>query len=104
MASEITSSAEFARYFKKMPDADPLKKELQEVFIISKDNHGAGTRISRDRWPKSYIKKYDITCLWKYNLSGGWRLIYTTYVDDNITRIAMIEVFPHKEYERRFGY
>lgn len=63
-----------------------------------------GTPIPKKLIPKSYIKKYRITNLWKYNLPGAWRLIYSV-IGDEVNIISIIlEWLPHKKYERKFGY
>ena len=63
-----------------------------------------GIKIKKQQWPKEYIKKYEITNLWKYDLPNGWRLIYTIESDDVKIMNIVLEWFSHKEYERRFHY
>ncbi|MBT7902520.1 hypothetical protein HN587_01565 [Candidatus Woesearchaeota archaeon] len=54
--------------------------------------------------PEIYIKKYEITNVWKYNLPCGWRLIYSIVKDEIIVSGLVIEWFDPKSYERRFKY
>jgi len=50
------------------------------------------------------IKKYKISNLWKYDLTNGWRLIYTIESDEIRIISIILEWFDHKNYEKRFGY
>lgn len=100
----ITGVMEFNKYFANLYETDPLKKELRAVFEMLKNNPLSGTKIPHDLWPKTYKKKYKITNLWKYDLSGSWRLVYTFTTEVDFKSIGMLEVFSHKEYAKRFGY
>lgn len=56
-------------------------------------------------FPKEYIKKYCINNLWKYDLSNGWRLLYTVTAENEVELIsAILEWFNHKDYEKRMKY
>jgi len=64
----------------------------------------SGTKIQKRIWPKTYVKKYGINNLWKYDLPNGWRIIYTIKTDEVMILNVILEWFDHKEYERRFNY
>jgi len=63
-----------------------------------------GIPIRKNRIPYKYIEKYKVTNLWKINLSGYWRLIYTI----NTTQVKIInlvlDIFDHKKYNKLFKY
>ena len=63
-----------------------------------------GVKIPRKLWPRGYIKNYQIKNLWKYDLPDGWRLIYSIFENEIMILNLILEWFPHKEYERMFGY
>jgi len=63
-----------------------------------------GVKISKKLWSKGYIKNYKIKNLWKYDLPDGWRLIYSIFEDKLMIINLILEWFPHKKYEKRFGY
>lgn len=67
-------------------------------------NPSCGIKIPKRLWPNEYIRRYEITNLWKYNLPGAWRLIYTIQTNDVMILSIILEWFSHKEYERRFKY
>lgn len=63
-----------------------------------------GIQIPKRLIPKEYQKKHAIDNLWKYNLPGAWRLIYTIERQDILIIAIVLEWLPHEEYERRFKY
>lgn len=63
-----------------------------------------GVQIPKDLIPAYYKKRAKINNLWKFNLAGGWRLIYSI-INDKVVIISIIfEWFSHPDYEKRFGY
>ena len=77
---------------------------IQRAIDDLKKDPMCGTKISKSLWPKSYINKYHITNLWKYDLPNSWRLIYTILEDKVMILNVILEWFSHKQYERKFGY
>jgi len=69
-----------------------------------KNSPTCGKKIQKKLWPKEYIKKYQITNLWKYDLPNGWRLIYTIETNEIKIMSIILEWFDHKEYSKRFKY
>jgi Txe/YoeB family toxin of Txe-Axe toxin-antitoxin module len=81
-----------------------LHKHIKQALDNLKENAYSGIHIPAKLIPKIYIKKYEITNLWKYDLPRGWRIIYTIG-NEGIEVISLIlEWMDHKEYERRFNY
>lgn len=55
--------------------------------------------------PKRLIpKEYDVNNLWKYNLPGAWRLLYSVENQQICVVSIILEWMNHKEYERKFKY
>jgi hypothetical protein len=77
---------------------------IQRAISDLKKNPICGVKITRKLWPRGYIKKYNIKNLWKYNLPDGWRLIYSILEDKLMIINLILEWFPHKDYEKKFGY
>ena len=69
-----------------------------------KKDPASGTKIQKRIWPKTYIQKYGINNLWKYDLPNGWRVIYTIKTDEVMILNVILEWFDHKAYEKRFHY
>ena len=81
-----------------------LYEFIERAIDDLKKNPMCGVKIPRKLWPKGYIKNYQINNLWKYGLPDGWRLIYSIFEDKLMIINLILEWFPHKEYERKFGY
>lgn len=61
-------------------------------------------KLPQELWPEQYTRKYGIRNLYKCNLSGGWRLIYTVESSKIEIVSILLEWLDHTEYNRRFGY
>lgn len=78
--------------------------QLQEAFTVLEKNGFSGIQIKKRLIPKIYMKTFKMHNLWKYNLSGGWRLIYSIENQGDLIVAIIVEWLSHKEYEERFGY
>ena len=77
------------------------KKIYQKIL----ENAFCGIQFPKDLIPKEYIKKYEINNLWKYNLPGAWRLLYTITTPNKIEIISVVlDWMNHKDYERLFKF
>lgn len=77
---------------------------LERATDDLKKNPLCGMKIPKSLWPADYTKKYAIDNLWKYDLPGAWRLVYTIARDEIRIMAIILEWFDHKNYEKRFGY
>ncbi|MEM5815736.1 MAG: hypothetical protein QXL14_01680 [Candidatus Aenigmatarchaeota archaeon] len=91
--------------FEKLKEKDPtLHKFIARAINDLKENPFCGIAIPKRLIPKFYIQRYGINNLWKYNLPGAWRLLYSI-AGNRVSIIAIIlEWLSHKEYERKFKY
>lgn len=80
--------------------AESLRAAIQQL----KHDSLCGIKIPRELWPAEYVRRYGIDNLRKYNLSDGWRLIYTLVGDEVEIISVLLEWFDHKGYAKRFGY
>ncbi len=87
----------------KAEDAE-IYRSLNEVFDALALDAFCGIQVPKRQIPKSYIARYGIDNLWKYNFHKNWRLMYSVAGDGKNVIALIIEWLPHKEYERRFGY
>ena len=88
-----------------------LKKSRSEDRRLLKWIEGALEDIERDctngiQIPKRLVpKKYcSLDSLYKYDLPGGWRLLYTVITAEDSVQAIVLEWLPHRKYERLFGY
>jgi hypothetical protein len=77
-----------------------LKKEL-----IKSDPH-YGNPIAKALIPKQYIKKFEITNLFRIELPNYWRMLYTLRNGETEIEIIafIIDIIDHQEYNKTFGY
>jgi hypothetical protein len=105
------------------PEAEEVYKYLNEHAVHSKRemaflnaikrkieliraNPYYGDSIPKKLIPKEYRAKYDITNLFRLELPGYWRMLYTlTAGESQIEIIAFVlHIIDHKTYDRKFGY
>ena len=91
--------------FDSLPEDDFVRKSIIKAIKDLKQNAFAGIHVPKRLIPKEYIRNYGINNLWKYNMSKGWRLLYTVTSGNEVELIsAILEWLGHKEYERKFKY
>ena len=94
--------------FEKLKTGKHEEKQLYEFIDRAKQdlrsNPQGYTRIPNRIIPKTYITKYGINNLWKYDLPNAWRLLYTITGTEIMILSVVLEWMSHKDYEKRFGY
>jgi len=91
--------------FKKLKRDDlKMYNFIVRAFEDIEKNAFCGIQIPKKLIPKDYLKKYDVKNLWKYNLPGAWRLIYSLKGSNLLIFSIILEWMDHKEYEKRFKY
>ena len=63
-----------------------------------------GTHIPRRNISKAVINRYGTDRLWKVDLVGYWRMIYTITGDEVKIIAFVLEFMDHKKYDNVFGY
>ena len=69
----------------------------------------AGTFVSAARVPKATVRRWEarvgrVTNLYKLDLPGAWRALYTIGTDGPLRVVLVLEILSHKDYERVLGY
>ena len=81
-----------------------LWKGIQRSFDLIHDNPFYGRNAKKKQIPEYYLNKYDIKNLFVVDLPLFWRMIYTLE-SDRVEVIAFIlDIFNHKDYNKRFGF
>ena len=93
-----------ANFVSSLESDSHLRQIVDKALDVLKENMFAGQLIEKKKFPKSYIQKYGITNLYKYNLDRSNRLTYTLVADASGIAVVVLEILNHKEYEKRFGY
>jgi len=65
----------------------------------------AGDNIRRDLIPRDLRRRFGVENLWRAELPGGWRLLYTIVARVDVRpEVRILRILTHKEYDRLFGY
>lgn len=88
----------------KKSENQMLLKSLQRALGILRSNPFAGIHVKKSLIPKKYIKNYDASNLWKFDLSNFWRMIYTVTGNDVEIISFILDIIDHKTYNKIFGY
>lgn len=89
-----------------------LLKSIDDKIAILKNDYDIGIHIPKNRIGQKYLVQYEVTNLWKINLSGGWRMIYTlkqpqrdnTEVEILTIWLDVLDLISHNEYDKIFKY
>ncbi|MCW6160599.1 MAG: hypothetical protein LVQ97_00210 [Candidatus Micrarchaeales archaeon] len=89
-----------------------LLKSIDNKIAILKVDYDYGIHIPKKNVAQKYISLYEVTNLWKVNLSGAWRMIYTikqpqredTEVEILSIWLDVLDIIDHEEYDKIFGY
>jgi hypothetical protein len=81
-----------------------LLNGIQRAFDLMEDNPFYGRNAKKKQIPHYYATRYNASNLFIVNLPQFWRMIYTLE-SNKIEIIAFVlDIFTHKEYDKRFGY
>ena len=81
-----------------------LLKSIKAKIEILKSNPQYGVQIPKNRIPKEYKMLYEVSNLWKVNLSKSWRMIYTIRGSSVEIVSFVLDIIDHKTYEKKFRY
>ncbi|MDP7116411.1 MAG: hypothetical protein QF632_02735 [Candidatus Woesearchaeota archaeon] len=82
-----------------------FKAVNQKVELI-KDNPHYGNPIKKKLIPQEYKEKYNAGNLFRVELPGFWRMLYTLTDDETEVEIIafVLDIIDHKDYDKKFGY
>ena len=81
-----------------------LWNSIKEKIDLLKNDPSYGIQVPKDRIPKEYVLAYGADNLWKINLAGHWRMIYTIKGKEVKIIALVMDIFDHKEYDKKFKY
>lgn len=79
-------------------------RSVERVKGWLKENPFAGEQVQKSLIPDYYLKTYDVTNLWRIDLSDYWRLIYTIQSNEVEIIDFVLNIVDHKKYDKIFGY
>jgi len=77
-----------------------LLKSIKQKTELIKANPFYGDNIPKSKIPKSY----NIQNLWRVELTGYWRMIYTIKGDQIEIICFVLDILNHDNYNKKFGY
>lgn len=78
-----------------------LYKALTRAFEDIMEKPSCGIPLKKYRVPKD-LKSLDINNLWKYDLPGGWRLLYSLAKGEIRIISLILEWCDHHTYEKKY--
>ncbi|VVB67043.1 Uncharacterised protein [Candidatus Norongarragalina meridionalis] len=89
-----------------------LLRSIDAKIELLKADYGYGIQIPKRCIPAKYVREYGATNLWKADLAGYWRMIYTLKQPlRGPAEIGIIDVWldvlgimDHEKYDKLFGY
>jgi Txe/YoeB family toxin of Txe-Axe toxin-antitoxin module len=77
-----------------------LLRSIQQKVDFIKANPFYGNNIPKDKIPKSYA----VQNLWRVELTGFWRMLYTIKGDQVEIICFILDIVNHEDYDKKFGY
>jgi hypothetical protein len=102
--SHVKADKTVAEFISALDSESHLRQIIDKALDVLKENMFAGQKIEKKKFPKTYIQRYNIASLYKYNLDKSHRLTYTIVADSSGVAVVVLEILNHNEYEKRFGY
>ena len=89
-----------------------LLRSIDSKIAVLKANYDYGIQIPKRQIPSKYLKDFDVTNLWKVDLSGYWRMIYTlkqpqreqTEIEILSIWLDVLDIIDHDKYNKIFSY
>lgn len=89
-----------------------LLKSIDSKIAVLKTNYDYGAQIPKRHIPRKYLEEYEVTNLWKVDLSGYWRMIYTlrqpqregASIEVISIWLDVLDIIDHEKYDGIFGY
>ena len=83
-----------------------LVRAIRYKVDVLKNNSRYGQSIAKNRIPLIYRVEFNADNLYRVELPQFWRFIYTVtrHPQTNETIIFILDILPHPEYDKLFGY
>lgn len=89
---------------KKHPTHQQLLASINNALSNIKANYRYGDLIPRKYISKETARKYGADRIFRVELVGYWRLLYTVIGDEAKIIAFILEYMNHKDYNKIFGY
>ena len=85
---------------KENTDEMQLLRSIKQKTALIRANPFYGDNIEKRKIPKIY----DVQNLWRVELTGYWRMLYTIKGDRVEVLCFVLDIINHKKYDKIFGY
>ncbi len=89
---------------KTSSDEIKLWNGIQRAFEFISQNPFYGENAKKKLIPKHYVQKYGVNNIFIVDLPFFWRMIYTVSSEKIEIVCFILDIFTHKEYDKRFGF
>lgn len=101
---ELKNSVTEGKKAKKKPTYEQLLTSINNAISNIKANHRYGNLIQRKYLSRSTINRYGTNKIFRVELVGFWRLLYTVIGDEAKIVALILEYMDHEKYNKVFGY
>jgi hypothetical protein len=81
-----------------------LLKSIRQKIDFVKANPFYGDPVAKNLIPKEYKVEYCAINLFRVELSGFWRMLYTLKGDKIEVVAFVLDIIDHPTYDKKFGY
>jgi hypothetical protein len=89
-----------------------LFASISAKIELLRNKYDYGIQIPKRQIPAKYVQQYGVTNLWKVDLAGYWRMIYTlkqpqreqAEVEIITIWLDVLDIYDHERYDKTFGY
>ncbi len=96
----VFTSPNFLKTANTFSDNNPVKIGVNQVIEAMKQDENLGDYIKKKHWPDKYVKAHEVTNLYRREISGNHRLIYTIRGRKEDKIYQLLDLLTHKEYDR----
>lgn len=100
----VFASPDFLTVVNALSNNDPIKLKVDQVTDEMKQDKNLGDYIKKKPWPDKYLKTHEVTNLYRREIGGNHRLIYTIRGRKEDKVYQLLDLLTHKEYDKLFGY
>jgi hypothetical protein len=81
-----------------------LLKSIRQKIDFVKSNPFYGDPVAKSLIPQEYKVEYSAINLFRVELSGFWRMLYTLKGDQVEVVAFVLDIIDHPTYDKKFGY
>lgn len=89
---------------KNKPSYKQLLISINNSLNNIKEDYNQGNLIPRKYISKNVLRRYGTDKIFRIELVGYWRLLYTIIGDETKIIVLVLEYMDHKKYNQIFGY